>query len=261
MTKPNAENLIYIDDYLDIVEALQLDLQKSFTLLKEMDGYSQDATKSTAKAAIDLIDNIEQFDAKDRFTHLKNLIKLLEESAQRGSEKAALAKVTSDAIDRHCNRLDADLVKYEELQPIGSTRITALPGMVPTSKHLRNYSQLSVKEKMSKRLSMFNNEKQQQQQQQQQQSTRKKRTGKAIKAIPSRRTNNKLKNSDSDMPVDPNEPLYCYCQQISYGEMVACDNTDCEIEWFHLACVNLKTVPKGKWYCANCSGYKGKQRR
>lgn len=29
-----------------------------------------------------------------------------------------------------------------------------------------------------------------------------------------------------DMPIDPNEPLYCYCQQISYGEMVACDNTD-----------------------------------
>jgi hypothetical protein len=30
----------------------------------------------------------------------------------------------------------------------------------------------------------------------------------------------------ADMPIDPNEPLYCYCQQVSYGEMVACDNTD-----------------------------------
>lgn len=30
----------------------------------------------------------------------------------------------------------------------------------------------------------------------------------------------------SDMPIDPNEPLYCYCQQVSYGEMVACDNED-----------------------------------
>lgn len=28
------------------------------------------------------------------------------------------------------------------------------------------------------------------------------------------------------MPIDPNEPLYCYCQQVSYGEMVACDNGD-----------------------------------
>lgn len=28
------------------------------------------------------------------------------------------------------------------------------------------------------------------------------------------------------MPVDPNEPLYCYCQSVSYGDMLACDNTD-----------------------------------
>lgn len=29
-----------------------------------------------------------------------------------------------------------------------------------------------------------------------------------------------------DMPVDPNEPTYCVCQQVSYGEMIGCDNTD-----------------------------------
>lgn len=28
------------------------------------------------------------------------------------------------------------------------------------------------------------------------------------------------------MSIDPNEPLYCYCQQVSFGEMVACDNAD-----------------------------------
>lgn len=29
-----------------------------------------------------------------------------------------------------------------------------------------------------------------------------------------------------DLPVDPNEPTYCFCNQVSYGEMVACDNPD-----------------------------------
>ncbi|KAF3635863.1 putative serine incorporator-like [Capsicum annuum] len=29
---------------------------------------------------------------------------------------------------------------------------------------------------------------------------------------------------DLDLPVDPNEPTYCFCNQVSYGEMVACDN-------------------------------------
>lgn len=29
-----------------------------------------------------------------------------------------------------------------------------------------------------------------------------------------------------DMPVDPNEPTYCLCHQVSYGEMIACDKMD-----------------------------------
>lgn len=31
--------------------------------------------------------------------------------------------------------------------------------------------------------------------------------------------------------VDPSEPRYCYCDRVSYGEMVACDNDDCPREW------------------------------
>lgn len=49
------------------------------------------------------------------------------------------------------------------------------------------------------------------------------------------------------------ETKYCLCRQISYGEMVACDNTGCEIEWFHYDCVGVTQPPKGKWYCPDCS--------
>ena len=57
-----------------------------------------------------------------------------------------------------------------------------------------------------------------------------------------------------DMPVDPNEPLYCICQQVSYGDMIGCDDTECTIEWFHFGCVGLTqdTKPKGKWFCPIC---------
>jgi len=48
------------------------------------------------------------------------------------------------------------------------------------------------------------------------------------------------------------EPLYCYCNQVSYGEMVGCDGDDCKREWFHLPCTGLATLPKGKWYCDEC---------
>lgn len=65
-----------------------------------------------------------------------------------------------------------------------------------------------------------------------------------------------------DMPLDPNEPKYCTCHQVSFGEMIACDNKECPIEWFHFACVDLKTKPKGRWYCPECFNInkKGKHR-
>lgn len=60
--------------------------------------------------------------------------------------------------------------------------------------------------------------------------------------------------SPTDLPIDPNEPTYCLCQQVSYGEMICCDNDKCPIEWFHFSCVDLHHKPKGKWYCPKCRG-------
>jgi tetrahydromethanopterin S-methyltransferase subunit A len=69
----------------------------------------KESTSVTAKAAIDLIDNIDNLDACDRFNQLKQLVKLLEETVQRSSEKAALAKVTSDAVSFKSIKVSSDL--------------------------------------------------------------------------------------------------------------------------------------------------------
>ena len=31
-------------------------------------------------------------------------------------------------------------------------------------------------------------------------------------------------------PIDPYEPRYCMCNQVSFGRMIACDNPQCQIE-------------------------------
>ncbi|KAF5391860.1 hypothetical protein D9757_001658 [Collybiopsis confluens] len=48
--------------------------------------------------------------------------------------------------------------------------------------------------------------------------------------------------------------LYCYCHKPSAGEMVACDNEECENQWFHLSCIGLATLPEEDetWYCQDC---------
>eukprot|EP00794_Sanderia_malayensis_P006003 gene6003-6701_t len=60
-------------------------------------------------------------------------------------------------------------------------------------------------------------------------------------------------SSSLDWVPEPNEPTYCLCNQVSYGEMVGCDNPDCPIEWFHYGCVGLTDAPEGKWYCPRCT--------
>lgn len=67
--------------------------------------------------------------------------------------------------------------------------------------------------------------------------------------------------SPIEPPIDPDEPTYCLCEQVSYGEMIGCDNDACVIEWFHFNCVGLVNKPKGKWFCPNCRGENSKVMR
>lgn len=60
--------------------------------------------------------------------------------------------------------------------------------------------------------------------------------------------------AEDDDEEDPNEQRYCYCNGVSYGEMVACDNESCAKEWFHLECTGLRSLPPARtaWYCEDC---------
>ncbi|AMD21541.1 HFL315Cp [Eremothecium sinecaudum] len=76
----------------------------------------------------------------------------------------------------------------------------------------------------------------------------------AAAAASARRRKRQTREDYSQRPKtnEYGEALYCYCNQIAYGEMVGCDGENCQLEWFHLPCINLETLPKGKWYCDDC---------
>ncbi|KAI8814784.1 Ing5 protein [Cladochytrium replicatum] len=59
-------------------------------------------------------------------------------------------------------------------------------------------------------------------------------------------------DDEMDNSPDTDEQLYCFCRQVSYGELIACDGEDCPNEWFHLECVGLTETPKGSWFCPDC---------
>lgn len=85
----------------------------------------------------------------------------------------------------------------------------------------------------------------------------------ALEAVPDPKSNLQSSRASSIVPEeqsqeaesddDGDEPRYCYCNQVSFGNMIACDNDSCPREWFHLPCVNLDRAPSGrtKWFCSD----------
>lgn len=71
-------------------------------------------------------------------------------------------------------------------------------------------------------------------------------TARSLAITAEEETASSIQDEDEDGDVDGDEPTYCYCNSVSYGEMVACDSDDCAREWFHLACVGLKVAPGSK---------------
>ncbi|KAF2013886.1 hypothetical protein BU24DRAFT_249244 [Aaosphaeria arxii CBS 175.79] len=51
---------------------------------------------------------------------------------------------------------------------------------------------------------------------------------------------------------ESDDTKYCFCQRVSFGDMVACDNDNCHYQWFHWECVGIKEEPVGDWLCPDC---------
>ncbi|KAK4482515.1 hypothetical protein RD792_009674 [Penstemon davidsonii] len=151
-------------------------------------------------------------------------------------EKVALAVQAYDLVDTHIQQLDQYLKKFDEDLRRAERDTAAAIGSPPT---LENNIKGGKSGETSTR------------------GRKKTRLATAVSAAAAAASASTAANTNSmelNLPVDPNEPTYCFCNQVSYGEMVACDNPDCKIEWFHYGCVGLKEQPKGKWYCSDCVG-------
>ena len=67
-------------------------------------------------------------------------------------------------------------------------------------------------------------------------------------------SNTDVEEIDKDQADDTYQTrlLWCYCRKEESGEMIACDNTECHIQWFHTNCLHITKIPKGKWFCPDC---------
>ncbi|KAI9469430.1 inhibitor of growth proteins N-terminal histone-binding-domain-containing protein [Coemansia mojavensis] len=259
--------MLHLEEYLDTLEALPMELQRQFTLMRELDALSQDIQEQMKKTTTEFIDHRPTPTDPKNGEYLRSFIQLFSTVLKHGEEKVALATQTYDLVDKHIRKLDDDLAKFEERnlampqRTIMHTWSNGSPSVAHGEEEERRRDMSAAGRKRRGR-----GESPQMSKSSTPSARRNGRGGTHVGARGASESRSRVATSKapapdfSEMPIDPNEPRYCYCQQVSYGEMVACDDDNCEIEWFHLGCVDLKAPPKGQWFCRDCS-QKHKRRR
>lgn len=256
---------LYLEHYLDSLDNLPIELQRNFTLMRDLDTRAQELMKQIDKLGDDYLNNIKIYSTEKKKEHMNEIQKLFNKAKEYGDDKVQLAIQTYELVDKQIRRLDSDLARFEaEIQDKAvSTSRSQEETVAPSKRGRKKLADKDVKKKSSG----------------EEETTAKAGKKKPKKGGINKTTTPASKSSIStvetslstalpnvshstdaiDMPVDPNEPTYCLCNQVSYGEMIGCDNPDCPIEWFHFACVKLSTKPKGKWFCPKCSSDRKKK--
>lgn len=63
----------------------------------------------------------------------------------------------------------------------------------------------------------------------------------------------RARSTDLALSESEDDGSWCFCQQVIEGSrLIACDNTECPFQWFHMSCVGLTATPNGKWFCTTC---------
>ncbi|KAF7778924.1 hypothetical protein Agabi119p4_3269 [Agaricus bisporus var. burnettii] len=175
---------------------------------------------------------------------LSHVAWLTEEYLRTSREKVNIAQTVHDSVDRHIRLLD-QFIKEQE----------ALLGPEPNRPVMLSMSDLFVpKWSRSTRVSMspiFDEEQIATDIQQAEVSVHSDRSSRR-RSLKNRRHKEKEKEKEKEEPPaplalritlppphhgmldDPNEPTWCYCTRVSFGEMIGCDNPECKYEWFHL---------------------------
>ncbi|KAG8517005.1 Inhibitor of growth protein 1 [Galemys pyrenaicus] len=242
----------YVEDYLDSVESLPFDLQRNVSLMREIDAKYQDVLR-------ELDEHYEKLKREPDGALKRRLLHCIQRalirSQELGDEKIQIVSQMVELVENRARQVDSHVELFEAHPEVGdpagnsgragqekSRSEAAAPAEKPNSKRSRRQRNHEHRDNASGH------------HEHEEPGAPKEKKAKAAKKKKRSRAKAEREASPADLPIDPNEPTYCLCSQVSYGEMIGCDNDECPIEWFHFSCVGLSHKPKGKWYCPKCRG-------
>lgn len=247
-----ARTGVFVDDYLEYSSTLAAELQRLLSTMRELDERAQgfisqarDQTKYYVGMHCQSSKKSNFEDDEAEMEKIKREVGINQENAlSLCTEKVVLAKQAYDLIESQVKRLDEDLNQFaEDLKQEGKIPEDE-PAILPTlplfgREEKRKVGYLTPQLKRIRERDW----------------DRERDTDLELMPPPGSQKKSFLAATDVDLPIDPNEPTYCVCHQVSFGDMIACDNENCEGgEWFHYSCVGLtpETRFKGKWFCPTC---------
>ncbi|CAF1148516.1 unnamed protein product [Adineta steineri] len=220
------------DEFIESLESLPIDLSRNLRLLRELDDKSL-SLKSECSSIATKYQQTKSHD--DKYNLIHSLDDLQSRRLLNADEKITLANQAYEMVEKHIRRLDDVLEELANQPQIIPANNRKKKRTISANDELNSNKK---RRKIDKPLNQVQNKtsiKKKDHHQQQQQDMR------------------KVEPVGLDLfPIDPYEPRYCVCNQVSFGRMIACDNPQCQIEWFHFACVKLEEEPKGKWFCEKC---------
>lgn len=259
---------VYLEHNLDSLEHLPIELLRNFTLMRDLDSRARELMQNIDRQASVYLSNVRSMGSDKRKDQMDKIQEQFNKAKEYGDDKVQLAIQTYELVDKHIRRLDSDLARFETEIHDKAASNTRSQEEASSQKRGRK----KIKEKEVKKKAGASSEDESKAPRKKAKKGGAKAAGgakSAAKGAGAGSTGNAGADSGAagiahpsdvlDMPVDPNEPTYCLCHQVSYGEMIGCDNPDCPVEWFHFPCVELTTKPKGKWFCPKCSADRKKK--
>ncbi|XP_063231048.1 inhibitor of growth protein 4 isoform X2 [Bacillus rossius redtenbacheri] len=238
--------------------------------MRDLDARAQGLMRNIDRLADEYLRSVKTMPPDKRKEHMTSIQSQFNKAKEYGDDKVQLAIQTYELVDKHIRRLDSDLARFEA--EIQDKALSSARGQDEHTASKKGRKKQREKER-KKRAGGVSSEEEAAKAARKKQKKGGTSTGGTASAVVGKGASSGtgLTSAEAglagiahpsdvlDMPVDPNEPTYCLCHQVSYGEMIGCDNPDCPIEWFHFACVGLTTKPKGKWYCPKCSADRKKK--
>ncbi|KAM9705750.1 inhibitor of growth protein 3 isoform 2-T2 [Menidia menidia] len=105
--------MLYLEDYLEMIEQLPMDLRDRFTEMREMDLQVQNATDQLEQKVVEFFANAKKNKPEWREEQMEVIKKDYYKALEDADEKVQLANQIYDLVDRHLRKLDQELAKFK----------------------------------------------------------------------------------------------------------------------------------------------------